>query len=105
MKRKLVSFHKKQIAEKRSFITDDGKRVYTGETIYKVMRGNFCLTSEKYEGQKTNSICLYFSTKSAADEWILTHYPSLSISDILDNTYNLDGFEISKLRLMVINRL
>ena len=73
--------------KQKLFTTEDGVEVSKGDIIYKVMKGSFCMTSEKYNGQKENSYCLYFANEESAKEYILLNNPCLSINDVV-NSYS-----------------
>lgn len=71
------------------FITEDGVDIFEGDTYYasyKVEYKSLQVRGPFINGEYTSEKCVQFSTKEAAEEYILMNKPCLSINDI---TYNL----------------
>lgn len=76
--------------KKRLFCTEDNIDIYTGDTYYtadykKFITNTFTHTAGTGENQKQAKVnnILWFSSKEAAEEWILLNKPCLSYIDIV----------------------
>ena len=88
------------------FTTNDGVDIFEGDVIYKLMKGSFCLTSEKYENQENNDYCFYFSTKEAAEEYILMNKPiNTSLNEIKNKIPSMQAHNFLKLKKLIKSKL
>ena len=98
--------------KKPLFTTEDGVDIFEGDKIFPVNRTNF----QHYDSNRVitsnfqqSSVYKYFSTKEAAEKYILMNKPCLSINDVLSiNQWNLVETKTSttnKLRKLVKSKL
>ncbi len=87
-------------AKQPLFTTEDGVQVYLGEDIYFVGT-SYIITKHSNIDQRTfqskfdlsdNPLCKWFSTKEAAEEYILMNKPCLSINQVLDTFFDKHGY-------------
>lgn len=98
--------------KKPLFTTEDGVDIYKGDKFFTLSKNNInisSLFSVIATGHIKNNNYLDFSTKEAAEEYILMNKPCLSINDIvnLNNIliFRLDSIVLSNLKKLVKSKL
>ena len=70
------------------FTTEDGVDIKEGEKTYRVSKNSYLVSFHKYESNKDEA--KYFSTKEAAEEYIILNKPCLSLNEVKDIIYNFN---------------
>jgi hypothetical protein len=84
---------------KKLFTSKDGVEIYDGDTYYAVYNDFEYLKQEAILNFNLDNAVLRFSTKEAAEEYILMNKPCLTIEEIapIFGTYRLDKNELDRL--------
>lgn len=94
------------ILRKPLFTTEDGVDMYEGEEYYAVCPTTITSVWSIADDESLNTNWKKFSTKKAAEEYILMNKPCLSINDVIDFKGSYDSnFMKNKLTTLVKNRL
>lgn len=77
----------KESKEKKEvlFTTEDGVGIHEGDTYYTLEPDNnwyLYYSGAAGDGSGKRTIAKYFSTKEAAEDWVLYHKPMLSVKDV-----------------------
>jgi hypothetical protein len=64
------------------FLTEDGKEVFEGDTVWIVSKNNLTVWSRKADNSPLDSDHEFFSSKDSADEYVFRNKPCLSFNDI-----------------------
>jgi hypothetical protein len=111
-----IKLHKIEHYQK-IFTTEDGVDIFEGDNYYSVFKAdllyNGMFKAEPTVGGRFSNpdTCKVFSTKQAAEEYILMNKPCLSIEDIksvsaiTDNPFKLMGVLEDKLKSLVKSKL
>lgn len=105
---------KKQPKEKPNplFVTENGVGAYIGNVYYKVTILEGCWKADEIVMRKElanpPSYFKYFSTKEAADTWVLENKPCLSVSDVcnfLHKEFVFDSIEFENLKQLANHKI
>lgn len=88
------------------FKTEDGVDIFTGDS-YIIMDKNFNIheTINAGLGSGVPQNLKYFSTKEKAEDFILKNKPCLSLNDLIEADWNINGEDIRQLKELVKQKL
>jgi hypothetical protein len=92
------------------FKTEDGVDIFEGDEYYYFRFHSWTFSKAKannefYQGDKDSKNSLYFSTKEAAEEYILFNQPKLSINDVKRVFPLMASIKLDKLKFLVKEKI
>ena len=93
-----------QKIKKPLFTTEDGVDIFENDEVYFVNKIGDVFHTNHLKIKKYQSHLLYFSTKEAAEEYILMNKPVLSLKEIKETT-TIKGLSLKKLEKLVQQKI